>query len=552
MKAVGFDIGTTTICGIVVDVQTGEAVQVRTLENDTWITGQEYERLQDPEKIWEKVRGLYQEFVQTYEDVAVIGLTGQMHGIVYVDESGRAVSPLYTWQDERGNRMYEPASSPDIWKGERGNTRCGKPGREVQKKREPGEDSSPEKVCAEPGKCVDRYLEGAETAGCAEQVTYAAVLTARTGYPMATGYGLTTHYCNVLAGCVPEAAVKLCTIQDYIGMRLTGRRAPLTASSDAASLGCFDLKKGCFDTGAIRRAGMDPAILPETENGYALLGKTGEQIPVSIAVGDNQASVIGSVREMEGSLLINIGTSSQVSATVRGYRDYAGVELRPVAGEDYIFVGAGLCGGRAYAVLEQFFAQTVEAMTGTKPEGKLYGRMAKLLEEREKWTEKRDRTQESGYCTRDTGSEVPGNRYEASEGENERTDGGRLTVDTRLCGTREHPELTGAIRGITPWNVTPAELTFGVLGGMAEELFSFYEIMRRYGAGEPKQLIGSGNAIRSNPYLRKLFEDRFRMKMRIPAYREEASYGAVLFALVSAGIFPSLDKAQRLISYCEE
>lgn len=32
-----------------------------------------------------------------------IGLTGQMHGILYIDEDGNCVSPLYTWQDGRGN-----------------------------------------------------------------------------------------------------------------------------------------------------------------------------------------------------------------------------------------------------------------------------------------------------------------------------------------------------------------------------------------------------------------------------------------------------------------
>ena len=40
------------------------------------------------------------------EDIAVIGITGQMHGIVYTDCNGMAISPLYTWQDGRGNLPY--------------------------------------------------------------------------------------------------------------------------------------------------------------------------------------------------------------------------------------------------------------------------------------------------------------------------------------------------------------------------------------------------------------------------------------------------------------
>ncbi len=34
-----------------------------------------------------------------------IGMTGQMHGMLYVDHRGEAVSPLYTWQDGNGNEL---------------------------------------------------------------------------------------------------------------------------------------------------------------------------------------------------------------------------------------------------------------------------------------------------------------------------------------------------------------------------------------------------------------------------------------------------------------
>ena len=59
----------------------------------------------------------------------------------------------------------------------------------------------------------------------------------------------------------------------------------------------------------------------------------------------------------------------------------AGIELRPVCGDLFLLVGAGLCGGRAYALLEHFFARTVELMTGKAPENQLYERMNALLAE---------------------------------------------------------------------------------------------------------------------------------------------------------------------------
>lgn len=44
-------------------------------------------------------------------DVERIGITGQMHGVLYVDGAGQPVSPLYTWQDGRGSQIYREGES---------------------------------------------------------------------------------------------------------------------------------------------------------------------------------------------------------------------------------------------------------------------------------------------------------------------------------------------------------------------------------------------------------------------------------------------------------
>ena len=46
-------------------------------------------------------------FFARYPDIERIGVTGQMHGILYLDGEGNAVSPLYTWQDARGDAPCE-------------------------------------------------------------------------------------------------------------------------------------------------------------------------------------------------------------------------------------------------------------------------------------------------------------------------------------------------------------------------------------------------------------------------------------------------------------
>ena len=108
MKAIGIDIGTTSICGVVLDAENGNVLTSRTVNSDAFIsTPNDWENIQDVTKIVAIASGILDSFLEEYaEEIAAIGLTGQMHGIVYVDAEGQAVSPLYTWQDARGNLPY--------------------------------------------------------------------------------------------------------------------------------------------------------------------------------------------------------------------------------------------------------------------------------------------------------------------------------------------------------------------------------------------------------------------------------------------------------------
>ncbi|MCI6690839.1 MAG: FGGY family carbohydrate kinase, partial [Clostridiaceae bacterium] len=103
MKSIGIDIGTTTISLVVLDTEKKMVLESRTISNGTFIeTGNDWERIQEPVKIIEKAVGVLNELLAAHKDVETIGLTGQMHGIVYLDNEGECVSPLYTWQDGRG------------------------------------------------------------------------------------------------------------------------------------------------------------------------------------------------------------------------------------------------------------------------------------------------------------------------------------------------------------------------------------------------------------------------------------------------------------------
>ena len=106
MKAIGIDIGTTGISGVLLDGESGALLRAITKNSNAFIEGgAPYERIQSVDKIFSVADGILEELLE--DGVGVIGVTGQMHGIVYLDENGLPVSPLYTWQDGRGDLPYK-------------------------------------------------------------------------------------------------------------------------------------------------------------------------------------------------------------------------------------------------------------------------------------------------------------------------------------------------------------------------------------------------------------------------------------------------------------
>ena len=452
MNAIGLDLGTTTLSALVLDGESGKVLCARSVPHQG---GLEPDvpggRLQDPVKIGDMALALAGQLAAEWGNIGAVGLTGQMHGIVYLDPRGRAVSPLYTWQDGRG----------------------GLP------------------------------LEGG---------TWAQALSQASGYPMATGFGLTTHYWLAKNRLTPPGAASLATLADYVGLRLTGRSRPLMHVSNAASLGLFDLDAGDWDRAALDRAGLDGTLLPPATGQCALLGRW-EGIPVACAIGDNQASFIGAVQEDATSVLLNVGTGGQVSYTAPLVKIGGSIELRPLTADRFLLAGNSLCGGRAYAMLEEFF-RSVLHMIEAPTEERLYAAMERLAAQPE----------------------------EAEP----------LAFDTRFAGTRSDPSLRGSITGIGVDNFTPAAFVRGTIRGIAGELYGLYQEMRALAGKKPAHLIGAGNGIRKNRLLRRALEQQFGMTMEIPLHTEEAAYGAALFGMTGAGIFQSIDQARALIRYEEK
>ncbi len=436
MKALGLDIGTTTISAVIVEMKERKIERAYTIENGSFQkTGFDWEKIQDAEMILQKTLKLLDEILEEYNDIHVIGLTGQMHGIVYLNKEGKQISPLYTWQDGRGNLACDGRRS----------------------------------ICE---MLEDDYSVKAYT-----------------------GYGLVTHLYNCRMNLVPKGTAKICTIMDYLGMRLTERKKPLVHSSNAASLGLYDVKHDGFMEEVLRSAGADTKILPDVTDSFTCLG-TYRGIPVSVAIGDNQAGFLGSVENASESILVNMGTGGQVSVLSEKYFTAKGIEARPFAKGCYLLAGSSLCGGRAYAVLEQFFRSYAQA---AGVEGiDHYSVMAKLLD-------------------------------------NKATKMEKLKVNTAFSGTREKPDKRGFIKNIGTENFTPEALIYGVLDGMAAELYKMYGKIEKGLSLSKGRMIASGNGIRKNPHLQQIMSETFGMKLQMAEHEEEAAYGAAVSGMIAAG-----------------
>ena len=490
----GLDLGTTSLCAAVVDRRQDQLVEVHEQANDSNIKSpRAYESLQDADALVSQAISLIDRVISRYPDLKVIGVTGQMHGIVYVNAKGEAVSPLATWQDKRGDLNYQ------------------------------------------------------------DGLSYCQYLALKTKYPAAAGFGLVTHFYNLVHHQIPEKARTIVTIMDYLTMKLAGRTTPLSHNSNAASLGCFNLDTGSFDAASLRNVSIDRDWLPAVTDQYELLGDY-RGVPVSVAIGDNQASFLGAVSEPEASILVNIGTGSQLSVMTNSPVD-CGLEARPYIRNKYLMVGSSLCGGRAYAVMERFFRSI--AVSAGAPDKPLYTLMNQLASQafaqhhkpgqhdKEKQDNRGNHTDEfemsdqkkeskqnemSGLADQDskasqvneTSQTIPTGHFDPQD---------QLVMSTLFCGTRANPAVRGSIQQISDQNLTPENVVYGTLCGLAQELFQFYQDVEPFLEPKPRYVVASGNAVRKNKVLRQILGKTFGMTVRLPDYLEEASCGAALFAL---------------------
>ena len=476
----GLDFGTTKVACVLIDLEEGSLLDSASVDTNA------YTRCKSPlyyEQNTGRVQGALTEVIsrcmKRFEgEIFSIGITGQMHGVVGLDERSNPVTNLVTWQDERGN---------------------------------------------EPGKNGRTLLEEMEQRGGKRAI--------------ATGYGIVTLYDWIVRKRLRDIS-KVCTIPDYFGMRMTGQKQPVIDDTMADSTGAFDPWERAWDHGYISDLGLDAGVLPDVVPPSTVLGQvrdddiltllTGSRPPVSVSIGDNQASYIGSVRDYSDTILINIGTSSQVSylsefsPSVDGKNSEDGppsvdgpppvdgydVVVRPFVDGRRLVSGNSLSGGCSYARLRGFFEETGRDLFGVTDFSGLWERMEALASEQE--------------------------------------ESGGLELNPLFWGKRSDPAARGFIRGLNYKNFTPSNLIYTTLEGIVNILM---EMADGRTIKEKRSLVGSGNALRKNKTLRKVTERIFRKKLLVPLYEEEAAIGAAINGAVACGLVKNFSDAGSIIRY---
>lgn len=313
--SVGIDIGTTTVSAAVYDINGKKEVKAFTVAHNSYTECAIFFE-QNVSLIIEEAEKLLDKILNSYKNIVSIGITGQMHGIVYLNKDAEAVSSLITWQDKRADEVLDSGKSA----------------------------------------CEEIYDI--------------------TGEKISTGYGIATHYYNLKKGLVPNGTAVICSIMDFFASKICKNKEVITHASVGASLGLFDTEGGTFMEDKLALLGIDSSILPRVTSKSVTVGKY-RDIPVFVPIGDNQAGFLGASRGSGADLFVNFGTGSQVSCVSDFCKVDSSLELRPYIDGKYLIVGSALSGGYAYSMLESFFGAYAGALGINEPQYKTINALAK-------------------------------------------------------------------------------------------------------------------------------------------------------------------------------
>lgn len=284
----GIDVGTTGVKCIVIN-EVGQLISACT-ENYPLSTPRPGWSEQNPEDWWQATKTAMTRAVKEAgvdpKEIIAVGFSGQMHGLVALDESGGVIRPAILWNDQRT-----------------------------------GEEC---KEIMEAAGGLDRLL-------------------GYTNNTMLTGY--TGGKIIWLRKSEPENFGRMSSFlmpKDYARFRLTGEKA--TDVSEASGTGLFDVKNRRWSTDLIKLLDLDRSLFPQTYESDEIAGyvtpdaaaATGlpEGVPVYAGGGDAVIQTTGMGIVKEGTIGLIIGTSGIVSMSLDSFGLNSGGALQYFCNND--------------------------------------------------------------------------------------------------------------------------------------------------------------------------------------------------------------------------
>jgi len=302
---IGLDVGTSGAKCIMID-ENGKVVASSTQEYPLYTPRPGWAE-QDPEDWWQGVvKGLKNILAQANvpaEDIIGLSYSGQMHGLVALDENNEVIRPAILWCDQRTQKQCD-------WITEK-------------------------------------------AGGLEKLLTY-------TNNRMLTGY--TGGKILWLRDEEPDNFAKMKVFvcpKDYIRFRMTGEI--MIDVSDASGTGFFDTKNRVWSDELIKIAGLDKAIFPTAVESTVLAGRVTKEIaeltglpeglPCYAGGGDAVIQAVGSGLVKPGILGVVIGTSGNVTMGLDHYEDNPNGDLQMFCGNEpglWTDFGCTLSAGGSY------------------------------------------------------------------------------------------------------------------------------------------------------------------------------------------------------------
>lgn len=297
------------------------------------------------------------------------------------------------------------------------------------------------------------------------------------------------------------------TPADELARRITGGDSIMSIEpSLAASWGIYDIRKGDWNLEAAEKLGIQARFLPKVVPAGTICGYTSgnfgglkDGIPVYVAIGDNQASVIGSGGNLSEDLFVTVGTGSQLSAVedeaeALKYSGISGLDIRPFPGGRVLVAVPPLSGGKSWSLFGEAVSSFLKSFGVTPPPGK------ELLD------------------------------ILCAYAEDAAPDAGGIRVNADFLGSRVREGEFGSISGITASNFTLPNIARALADGIARNIF---DPMPAEIIGKKKRMIGSGNGLARCSAVRNAVQRACGLPLEMPSVREEAATGAALSILLA-------------------